>query len=315
MARPATAVAGRARGGERLADLVDEYLEHLEPRVGLHTLGQRRSVLTKLLLPWTEAQEIDTLDDLDAAALDRFSLRLQREPGPKGDPLSPVTVKTYSREVNLFLGWASAGGGLRVESPPLRADGSDLELVTDDEVQAMIEKAKEPRDKLIVRVLWATGIRVGELLNLRPCDLVKEGKRCFLLARGKTGVRVLGIDAGLYRELRAFADAGRPGGEEDPLFVGLRAGRRAGRALTQSGVDQVIRELAHRAGIRKRVYPHLLRHSYATSYYRDTRDAVTLKAILGHSSLAMIERVYVHLAADDVHDAMLQHLRGRKEKR
>jgi integrase len=305
-------------GSRALADLVDEYLDDLEPRVGTHTLALRASVLKRIFLPWAAREGPADLDELDGRAAGRFSLRLQREPGPSGKPLSPTSVQTYCRELNIFLRWAGehAGGDatVRAEAPPLRR--RTLELLTREEIAALEAAADAPRDKLIVRLLADTGIRVGELLNLRPADFVREQGRCFVRVRGKTGGRVVGIESALYRRVRAYADGGRPGqgGDATPLFVAVpHSGRRAGSPLTPNGVGQVLRELRHRAGLRKRVYPHLLRHSYATDFYRATKDAVGLKAILGHKSLAMIERVYVHLAADDVHDAMVGYLKGRRK--
>jgi site-specific recombinase XerD len=83
--------------------------------------------------------------------------------------------------------------------------------------------------------------------------------------------------------------------------------------LTVSGLDQLMHSLAERAGMGKRVYPHLLRHSFATEMLNRGMDAITLSRILGHSSLVMIQRTYAHQTVGDLCDALLKALaEGRK---
>jgi integrase/recombinase XerD len=88
--------------------------------------------------------------------------------------------------------------------------------------------------------------------------------------------------------------AGGPEPGPPPAFVALRlraAGARR-QTLTVSGVAQLLHSLAEQAGLSKRVYPHLLRHSFATEMLNRGMDAITLSRILGHSSLTMIRRTY-----------------------
>jgi integrase len=95
----------------------------------------------------------------------------------------------------------------------------------------------------------------------------------------------------------------------DRLFISLR--RRPGGdygPLTPSGVEQVIQELGASAGITKRVYPHLLRHSYATWTLTRGMNPIMLAHILGHTSLAMIQNVYSHLTPTDAYEAMVRTL-------
>jgi integrase len=308
-----------------LADLADEYLDHVAATRGPHTARLRRTVLARIFVPWATGEGVTDLDAVTPALLDRFSRRLQDQPGPKGNALSATSVHTYARELNLFLGWAAqhAGGDgtLRAEAPPLRQ--RLLEVLSREEIDQLEAAAQVPRDKLIIRLLADTGMRVGELLNLRPCDMRREQGRCYLQIRGKTGGRMVGVEPALFRRLRAYADGGRGGaaGELDPLFVALHGGHgrslahgAARRPLTRSGVAQMLSVCAHLAGLHKPVGPHLLRHSYATDYLRQTHDPVTLAKILGHSSLAMIHEVYLHLDAGGRHDAMLEYLRRTRTK-
>ncbi len=110
---------------------------------------------------------------------------------------------------------------------------------------------------------------------------------------------------------------GRPVlGERGSQVQGQRRGGRVFRRrpgaghtpLTVSGVGQLIRDLGERAGLQKRVYPHLLRHSFATTMLNRGMDPITLSRILGHSSLLMIQRTYTHQTVGDPSEALLRAL-------
>lgn len=303
-----------------LPELVAEYLRHVEANSSPATVAQYGYALRNAFLPWAEAERIRELEELTPAVLDRYSRHLQTRPGAKGQPLSATTVRTYVRNLNLFLAWAHRSGEmssrLLAVAPRVRHD--ILQVLTREEVNAIVKAARNPRDELIVRLLADTGMRVGELVNLRCQDVVSQDGKCYLYLRGKTGGRIVGVERPLFRQLRKYIEGGRPGGDAEAAPVFMSARRDKGgehQPLTESGVGQLIHHLARAAGIQKRVYPHLFRHSYATDFLNNRGDSVMLAKILGHGSLAMIQSVYAHLAADHVHDAMLAYLQtGRKPK-
>ena len=106
---------------------------------------------------------------------------------------------------------------------------------------------------------------MGQLVRLTLNDLIERDRTHYLRVGGKTGERMVPI-LRLYRRLLRYAQRGRPRDvPSDRIFISLR--RRPGGdygPLTASGIEQLIQDLGVRAGIGKRVYPHLLRHSYAT---------------------------------------------------
>jgi integrase/recombinase XerD len=116
------------------------------------------------------------------------------------------------------------------------------------------------------------------------------------------------LGLGLARRVKRFADRGRRDSSSDRLFLTLRRGRASGQLdpVTESAVEQVIRALGQLAGLQKRVYPHLLRHSFATDYLRRGGNPILLQQILGHSSLAMITQTYQHLPFTDAHDELMR---------
>ena len=305
-------------GSLYLTALADEYLDHLEVHVGPHTLAQRRTILRNIFMPWAAAADIESLDDLDRRALDRFSRHLQTQPGRKGELLSPVSVETYCRNLNLFLGWCKKHAGadeqLRATAPAARR--RDIEVLTREEITHLEEAAANPRDALIIRLLADTGIREGELVGLRVRDVVRDEEDYFIRVHGKTGGRTVGISPKLYRRLIAYIRVAQtPKPDDDAqVFVTLWAGRRGLRSpLTGSGVAQIVRWAGKRAGLSKNgrsIYPHLLRHSFATWFLDQGGDGLVLRRDLGHRSMAMIDRVYFNLAARKRHEKLRELLRG-----
>jgi integrase/recombinase XerD len=117
------------------------------------------------------------------------------------------------------------------------------------------------------------------------------------------------ISPAMARRLRKYI-AGRPADATTPrIFVSLRRTPTGEvEAITESGVTQMIQALGLKARIARPVFPHLLRHSFATQQLRRGMDSLTLATILGHSSLAMIQQRYSHLAATDTHAALMRSL-------
>ena len=141
--------------------------------------------------------------------------------------------------------------------------------------------------------------------------LQQRGCYFYLHIRGKGAVDRQVPVPRLYRRLRVYLERGR---QRDTLSsrIFLAHRRRADgdySPLTTSSVDQMIRNLAVSAGITKRVYPHLMRHSFATWQLTRGMNPIQLAQILGHSSLAMIQDVYAHLSPGDAYEAMLRTLR------
>jgi integrase len=292
-----------------LDQLVDDFLASARARgLSPKTIREYRFPLAEVLLPYCKRHELTEPRQLTRAALDRLSTQLMDEGGKSGRPLSRHTIASYLRSVNVFLSWAQAEGenvAARAKAP--KASKRMIDVLSRDEIQAMEDVASAERDKLIVRVLADTGIRVGELVGLTVHDIIERDRTHLLRVGGKTGERMVPIPR-LYRRLLRYAQRGRPRDvASDRVFISLR--RRPGGEygpLTASGVEQLIQELGMTAGIRKRVYPHLLRHSYATWALTRGMNPVMLAHILGHTSLAMIQNVYSHLTPTDAYEAMIR---------
>jgi integrase/recombinase XerD len=293
--------------------LIDDYLAHcraggLSPR----TLDHYGSVLRTVLLRFAEERELAGPGALDQRMLDRLANQLLDRGGARG-PLSKHSVHSYLRAINHFLKWAHSEGEfgeLKARTPKLPR--GLVEVLNDQEIDALERAAQQERDKLIVLLLADHGLRVGELLGLRTRDLIEQGRERYLRIHGKGGRDRLVPVPKIYRRLRTYVDRYRPAdARTDHIFLGLHR-RPSGEyePLTKSGLEQLLRLLGQQAGLQKRVYPHLLRHSYATRALRRGMNPLQLQEILGHTTLEMISRVYSHLTPSDAHEAQLRFLRG-----
>lgn len=253
-----------------LATLVDDYLAHCRARgLAPNTVNQAyRYPLLGVLLRFCEREGIADVARINARVLDRLSAQLLESGGRSGQPLSPHSVHSYSRAINHFLSWAKKEG----EQVDAKAQLPNLpkrlvEVLSREEIQRMEHAARTERDKLIIRLLADTGLRVGELLGLRTNDLVEQNRNYYLHVRGKGAKDRLVPAPKVFRRLRVYIERGGPkDAVSNRVFLSHRRRSNGGdyEALTTSGVDQLVRNVAESAGITKRAYPHLLRYSFAT---------------------------------------------------
>jgi integrase len=209
--------------------------------------------------------------------------------------------------VNGFLSWARSEGErvtatARLPKTPQRI----VETLTRDEIATM-EKVGNERDALIVRLLADTGIRAGELVGLRLGDLTEHERTDYIRVRGKGDKeRLVPLPAPTAKRLRRLMRARPTESASDRVFLSLRRGRSGEyEPLLISGLEQMIRELARQAGIRRRVWPHMFRHTYITFLLQQGVDATKIRRVVGHSSTQLIDRVYGHLLERDLADSVL----------
>lgn len=160
-------------------------------------------------------------------------------------------------------------------------------VISKKEVSNLINTLENVKHKCIVSLLYASGLRLNELLNLKPKDI--ESERMVILVRGGKGNRdrytILGES--LLKSLREYFKEYRP---HEYLFEGANGGK-----YTGTSVQAIVRKAAHYAGIHKKVTPHTLRHSFATHLLENGTDLRYIQSLLGHSSSTTTE-IYTHVA-------------------
>jgi integrase len=184
------------------------------------------------------------------------------------------------------------------------------DILTLPEVQRMVDAAASLRDKALIACLWETGVRIHELLALDLKDLkVRDspengGKRMYVVWFKK--VKVAGEEhGGLIVEAAPVLEMwlkAHPNPRPDaPLFSAW-----GGARLGIDGAEKIVKDSAKRAGIVKRVYCHLLRHSRATHLLRIGVPEMQVKKLLGWKSNSILLSRYAHLVDQDAYDAILK---------
>jgi integrase/recombinase XerD len=171
------------------------------------------------------------------------------------------------------------------------------EFLTLREVEALVTAPDRAtifglRDRALLELLYATGGRVSEVLNLKPGDVNLEASYLVLYGKGdRERIVPFGDHAG--EALEGYLDGGRPRlamrGGSGFLFL-----NRFGRRLSRQWVWKLISSYALKVGIRKKLSPHALRHSFATHLLVGGADLRTVQALLGHSDISTTE-IYTHL--------------------
>jgi integrase/recombinase XerD len=163
-----------------------------------------------------------------------------------------------------------------------------LDAVTGDEPRAL-------RDRAILELLYAGGLRIGELVGLVPGDLVLRDGIARVLGKGSKE-RVVPVGRTACVAVGHYLADGRPAlvrrQTVDALFLNARGG-----ALTRQGAWLIVRAAGARAGLADRVHPHVLRHSCATHMLDHGADIRVVQELLGHASLSTTQ-VYTRVSPE-----------------
>lgn len=183
------------------------------------------------------------------------------------------------------------------------------EILTEDDIKKLVESAFSLRDKAFILVLYESGCRIGEILSLRIRNVQFDNYGAVLLVSGKTGDRRVRIIASAPK-LSAWLENHPLGDNVDaPLWV-ISGTRNRNSVFSYGAAKAVLKDVAKRAGLKKRVYPHLFRHSRATFLANFLTEA-QLKQHFGWVQASDMASTYVHLSGRDVDNALLK-LQGIK---
>jgi integrase/recombinase XerD len=277
-------------------ELVLRYLRHLEVerRVAQHTLDAYRRDLVKLAEFAAGARR--KIESLDRAALEQFV----RETMAEGRAATS-TARLVAATRGLYRFLRVTGATAVNPAEDLRAPrlvSSLPHFLSLDAVDALLAapETSSPRglrDRALIEVLYATGLRVSELIGLRLTDVRVEHGYVQCLGKGhKQRIVPLGEVAADWT--RRYLSEGRPQllrGRDGPwLFVNARDGQR----LSRMGFWKVLKAYGIRAGIRTPLSPHVLRHSFATHLLERGADLRAIQAMLGHADLSTTQ-IYTHL--------------------
>ena len=215
--------------------------------------------------------------------------------------LAPSSMKVIVVALRHFCGWLRREGLLQRDLLPAldlpRLDRLLPDTLNEEEVSRLLEVnlPANPlglRDRALLEVLYASGLRASELAGLRLEYFLREERLLRVIGKGNRE-RVVPVGEKAVVAIEHWLARGRPllvkpktGGE---LFLGEH-----GRRLTTARIWQIVQEMAALAGVKKKIWPHLLRHSFATHLLSRGADLRAIQEMLGHASLATTQ-IYTHV--------------------
>jgi integrase/recombinase XerD len=291
---------------------VDAYLRHISIERGLsdHTVAAYRRDLAGYV-DWLTARGIRDSGEVTVALVTAFAAeRASAEPPPAASSLA--RLQSSVRGLHRFL----AREGIETDDPtgrlrPPKAARRLPKALTIDQVERLLDAAGPEagereateliglRDRALLELLYATGARVSEVVQLDVDDLAHGD---VVRVRGKgSKERIIPVGSYARSALDAYLTRSRPelsrrGRATPRLFLGAR-----GAPLSRQSAWLVIQHAAERAQLTAHVSPHTLRHSFATHLLQGGADVRVVQELLGHASVATTQ-IYTHVSVDALRD-------------
>ena len=213
--------------------------------------------------------------------------------------LALSSQRTYISVIKSLFGFAQKTGLISINaavalSAPKAKDSLSQKILTESDILILIARESNPRNKMLLKVLYYAGLRVSELCGLNWSDLSANGDSGQLLIFGKGGkTRVVLLPKNLYQELvSGRGDAG----DNEPIFISRKTTN--GGRLHRATVTQLVKDAAINAGLSEKASAHWLRHCHASHSLNRGAPIHLLAATLGHSSIATTTK-YLHAKPND----------------
>ena len=293
-----------------LSELVNDFTEHLEVEGGrsLKTIENYRLYLERFI----EFSGDITVDKITSEQVRRFRLWLNRHSNNNDQSLSLITQSYHLIALRGFLTYLS-----RRDIQSLSADKIILPKTTRkqvtflhyDEVSSLLSQIDLDteaglRDRAIIELLFSSGLRVSELVNLNR-DHINLNRREFMVRGKGQKDRPVFVSKGAAERVSDYLASRHD--SLVPLFISYS--RFAGqtdtsgdyRRLQSRSIQRMVSHYAKMAGITKHISPHTLRHSFATDLLMNGADLRSVQAMLGHSNISTTQ-VYTHVTDQHLKD-------------
>lgn len=281
------------------AKIRDEYISYvrLEKNYSFYTVSEYEKDVNSFLV-FLEVEGISDLDDVTYPTARLYVTELY----DKG--LSRASISRNISSVRSFYKFANArynisDNAFRSLHHPKKEERLPA-FFYEQEMQVLFSACegndkKSLRDKALLEMLYATGIRVSELTNIKLRDIDDHLGIVMVMGKGRKE-RYVPFGSFAQTALDAYLENSRPvllkQKEHDTLFVNLR-----GDPLTDGGVRHILSAMMERASLHSKIYPHMIRHSFATHLLASGADMRTVQELLGHSHLSSTQ-VYTHITKE-----------------
>ncbi len=286
-----------------IINLKREFLEYLEIEKGrsLKTVENYDRYLRRFF----EFSKINEPKQITDDKIREFRLWLNRQTSnTKGETLKKKTQNYYLIALRVFLKYLARREVFSLSPDKIelaKVSDRSLDLISSDELTRLInapdgDDLKSLRDKAILELFFSTGLRVSELCSLdNDIDLKKDE----MPIRGKgEKIRVVFISQDAKNAIQKYLNKRKD--MSDALFASFGKSENSKR-LTPRSVERIVKHYAIKAGISKKVTPHIIRHQFATDLLQNGADLRAVQMMLGHSNIATTQ-VYTHITDKHLRD-------------
>jgi len=264
----------------RTLDSYEQVIRHF----GYYVWLRRNTDVTKLVFYWKDFEKarLDTSVEVTPLVVNDFLAFVSS--------MQTYKPKTYHRIISTlssFYRFLSTQGIVSIN--PLtgidrpRIKQQEIKYLKHNQVLRLIDSIDDPRDKLIVRTIYATGVRVSELCNMNIEDIDFDEHTIRIRGKGDK-MRLVFVDDETLAEILKFVGTRISG----PLFVGQQ-----GKHISSRAIQHIFKHYAPSG-----ITPHKIRHSYASELYKRSKNLRVVQENLGHTSIKTTE-IYLHTDIDE----------------
>ena len=230
---------------------------------------------------------------------------------------SAATVARCIASLKSFFAYCVSEGAMKEnpvhDIPRQKTEKKLPQILTGREVELLLEQPKCTdmkgfRDKAMLETLYATGMRVSELISLNVADVSLAGS--FIKCEGNGKFRIIPLYPAAVKALTTYLTDIRPkmvaGPEEEALFVNVN-----GERMTRQGFWKTLKQYVKEAGITKAVTPHTLRHSFAAHLLENGASMNDIKDILGHTDISSMQMYSKYLKSKLRSTYIMHHPRAK----
>lgn len=287
--------------------LKQQFLEYVEIEKGraVKTIENYDHYLSRFI----EQSKVKSPADITETTVREFRLWLNRQSTGNnratGLTLKKKTQNYYMIALRAFLKYL-ARQNIKTLSPEYielaKTGDRHIDLITSEELLRLMaapkgEDIKSLRDKAILELLFSTGLRVSELCSLsRDIDIRSDE----FSIRGKGDkVRVVFLSEEAKKTIKKYLD--KRTDVYDALFIKVEGKENKGqeKALTRRSIERIVKEYAIKAGISKKVTPHVIRHCFATDLLSNGADLRSVQMLLGHANISTTQ-IYTHITDSEL---------------
>lgn len=262
----------------------------------------------KKFISFLEISNINDFDEVDSKLLSEYFVYV------KNENISSATTARYMTSIKKFFEFLEENKYIK-KNPTITLSKVKItrklpEVLSFDEIEKIlnspnIEEISGLRDKAILELLYSSGLRVSELINLKLNDIFFDEEIIRVIGKGSKE-RIVPIGSSAIKWIKEYIIHSRPFLENKMKSQNILFLNKRGTKLSRMFIWQIVYDYTRKAGIDKEVHPHIFRHSFATHLLEGGADLRSVQEMLGHSDISTTQ-IYTHVDKNYIKQVHREH--------